>query len=175
MPEPLARIAKHIPLVILSNAMNDQIGHNVAKLGAPFYAVYTAQQAQAYKPRLQAFEYMLDNLCCNPEDVLHVSSSLRYDLMSAHDLGIKQKAFRQTGATNRRRRTTAMRRSRTSRDCPLSSDFDDHGPHSMLHAAREMNPEFLSYCAGFPGRAAGVVAGRGVIVCRYTCTTAGWI
>ena len=93
VPEPLARIAKHIPLVILSNAANDQIGHNVAKLGAPFYAVYTAQQAQAYKPRLQAFEYMLDSLCCNPEDVLHVSSSLRYDLMSAHDLGIKQKAF----------------------------------------------------------------------------------
>lgn len=93
VPEPLARIAKHIPLVILSNAANDQIMTNVAKLGAPFYAVYTAQQAQAYKPRLQAFEYMLDNLCANPEDVLHVSSSLRYDLMSAHDIGIKNKAF----------------------------------------------------------------------------------
>jgi 2-haloacid dehalogenase len=93
VPEPLARVAKHIPLVILSNASDDQILHNVAKLGAPFYAVYTAQQAQAYKPRLQAFEYMLDNLCCGPEDVLHVSSSLRYDLMSADDLGIKMKAF----------------------------------------------------------------------------------
>ncbi|MGQ0835382.1 MAG: haloacid dehalogenase type II [Gammaproteobacteria bacterium] len=93
VPEPLARIARHIPLVIISNASNDQIGHNVAKLGAPFYAVYTAQQAGAYKPRLQAFEYMLDNLCVNPEDVLHVSSSLRYDLMSAHDIGIRHKAF----------------------------------------------------------------------------------
>ena len=93
VPAPLARIAKEIPLVILSNASDDQIGLNVAKLGAPFYAVYTAQQAQAYKPRLQAFEYMLDNLCCNPEDVLHVSSSLRYDLMSADDLGIRMKAF----------------------------------------------------------------------------------
>ena len=93
VPEPLARIAKHIPLVIFSNASNDQIMHNVAKLGAPFHAVYTAQQAQAYKPRLQAFEYMLDNLCCNPEDVLHVSSSLRYDLMSANDLGFRHKVF----------------------------------------------------------------------------------
>jgi 2-haloacid dehalogenase len=91
--EPLARIAKHIPLVILSNASNDQIMHNVAKLGAPFYAVFTAQQAQAYKPRLQAFEYMLDNLCVAPEDVLHVSSSMRYDLMSANDMGIRMKAF----------------------------------------------------------------------------------
>lgn len=91
--EPLVRIAQHIPLVILSNAANDQIMANVAKLGAPFHAVYTAQQAQAYKPRLQAFEYMLDNLCVNPEDILHVSSSLRYDLMSAHDIGIRHKAF----------------------------------------------------------------------------------
>jgi 2-haloacid dehalogenase len=90
---PLARIAKEIPLVILSNASNDQIHHNVAKLGAPFHAVYTAQQAQAYKPRLQAFEYMLDQLGCGPEDLLHVSSSLRYDLMSADDLGIRNKVF----------------------------------------------------------------------------------
>ena len=91
--EPLARIAKEIPLVILSNASNDQIHHNVALLGAPFHAVFTAQQAQAYKPRLQAFEYMLDQLGCGPEDILHVSSSLRYDLMSADDLGIRNKVF----------------------------------------------------------------------------------
>ncbi|CAN1602197.1 protein of unknown function [Pseudomonas mediterranea] len=26
------------------------------------------------RPRLQAFEYMFDNLGCGPEDVLHVSS-----------------------------------------------------------------------------------------------------
>ncbi|NMG67320.1 haloacid dehalogenase type II [Azoarcus sp. DD4] len=93
VPEPLARIAKEIPLVILSNAANEQIMTNVEKLGAPFHAVYTAEQAQAYKPRLQAFEYMLDQLGCGPEDILHVSSSLRYDLMSADDLGIKNKVF----------------------------------------------------------------------------------
>jgi 2-haloacid dehalogenase len=93
VPEALARIAPLIPLVILSNASNDQIGSNVAKLGAPFHAVFTAQQAQAYKPRLQAFEYMLDQLGCSPADLLHVSSSLRYDLMSADDLGIRHKVF----------------------------------------------------------------------------------
>jgi 2-haloacid dehalogenase len=73
--------------------MDSQIQKNVAMLGAPFYRVYTAQQAQAYKPRLQAFEFMLDSLGCNPEDVLHVSSSLRYDLMSADDIGIVNKVF----------------------------------------------------------------------------------
>lgn len=91
--EPLARIAKRYPLVILSNASNDQIQSNVDKLGAPFHAVFTAQQAGAYKPRFQAFEYMMDQLGCGPTDLLHVSSSLRYDLISAHDLGIVDKAF----------------------------------------------------------------------------------
>ena len=93
VPEPLARIAKEIPLVILSNASDSQIHHNVEKLGAPFEHVFTAQQAQAYKPRLQAFEYMLDNLGCGPEDMLHVSSSLRYDHMSAADIGIKNAVY----------------------------------------------------------------------------------
>ena len=89
----LAAVAQEIPLVILSNAMDHQIQHNVALLGAPFHRVYTAQQAQAYKPRLQAFEYMIDSLGANPEDFLHVSSSLRYDLMSADDIGIRHKVF----------------------------------------------------------------------------------
>ncbi len=67
--------------------------HSVAKLGAPFHAAYTAEEAQAYKPRMQAFEYMFDQLGCGPEDVLHCSSSFRYDLMTAHDLRITNKVF----------------------------------------------------------------------------------
>lgn len=91
--EPLARIAEHYPLVILSNASDDQIMQNVEKLGAPFHAVYTAQQAGAYKPRFQAFEYMFDQLGCDPSDLLHVSASLRYDLMPAYGLGIVDKVY----------------------------------------------------------------------------------
>lgn len=93
VPAGLARLASEFPLVILSNAADAQISHNVAKLGAPFHKVLTAQQAGAYKPRLQAFEYMLDTLGCGPQDILHCSSSFRYDLMSAQDMGIVHKAF----------------------------------------------------------------------------------
>lgn len=89
----LTGIAKEIPLVILSNASDDQIAANVESLGVPFHAVYTAQQAQAYKPRLRAFEYLLDMLGCAPDEILHVSSSFRYDLLSATDLGIKNKVW----------------------------------------------------------------------------------
>ncbi|MBO0662549.1 haloacid dehalogenase type II [Jiella sp. MQZ9-1] len=93
VPAGLAKIAMEIPLVILSNAMDEQIMSNVEKLGAPFAHVFTAQQANAYKPRFQAFEYMFDQLGCGPQDVLHCSSSFRYDLMSAHDLGITNKVW----------------------------------------------------------------------------------
>jgi 2-haloacid dehalogenase len=92
-PGGLARLATKVPLVILSNAMDDQIPGNVAQLGAPFAHVLTAQQAQAYKPRLRAFEYMLDTLGVGPTEIVHVSASLRYDLMPAYDLGITNKVY----------------------------------------------------------------------------------
>ncbi|MDP3257511.1 MAG: haloacid dehalogenase type II [Bosea sp. (in: a-proteobacteria)] len=93
VPAGLAKVAKDIPLVILSNSMTDLIPHSVAKLGAPFHAAYTAQEAQAYKPRMQAFEYMFDQLGCGPQDVMHCSSSFRYDQMTAYDMKIAARVF----------------------------------------------------------------------------------
>ncbi|MBV8459195.1 MAG: hypothetical protein JO122_21595 [Acetobacteraceae bacterium] len=40
---------------------------------------------------MHGLEFMLDSLGARPEEALHVSSSLRYDLMTAHDLGIRDK------------------------------------------------------------------------------------
>ena len=36
---------------------------------------------------------MLDQLGCGPQDILHVSSSLRYDLVPAHDLRVENKVY----------------------------------------------------------------------------------
>ena len=91
--EVLERIAPHIPLVILSNSMVDLIPASVAHLKAKFHAVYTAEEARAYKPRFQTFEYMFDQLGCSPDQMMHVSSSFRYDLLTASDLGFMAKAF----------------------------------------------------------------------------------
>jgi 2-haloacid dehalogenase len=93
VPEGLSRLAKKYKLVGLTNAANSQIMSNIEKLGAPFHAVITAEDVGAYKPRMQGFEYMFKKLNVKPEEILHVSSSPRYDLMTAHDLGIKHKAF----------------------------------------------------------------------------------
>ena len=76
-------------LVALSNADDSFLDISIPKLGADFHAVLTAEQAQAYKPRYQAFEYMLDTLNAKPEDFLHISSHTRYDMHPMHDMGFR--------------------------------------------------------------------------------------
>jgi 2-haloacid dehalogenase len=88
VPVALRALASRYPLVILSNAADEQIPANVARLGAPFHRVLTAEQARAYKPRLAAFEFMFDALGAKPEELIHVSSSPGYDLRPAAALGI---------------------------------------------------------------------------------------
>jgi 2-haloacid dehalogenase len=97
VPAPLAKMAEHFPLVILSNADDKHLAISVPKLGAPFHAVLTAEQAQAYKPRYQAFEYMFDTIGANPEDFLHISSHQRYDILPADDLGMTNKVYLDRG------------------------------------------------------------------------------
>jgi 2-haloacid dehalogenase len=93
VPAPLKKLAEHYPLVILSNASDEQIHSNVEKLGAPFHAVFTGEQAGAYKPQFRAFEYMIEKLGCDRSEILHVSSSLYYDIMPVHHLRFTQKVF----------------------------------------------------------------------------------
>lgn len=95
--EPLAQMGKNFKLVILSNADDSHLKRSVQNLGIDFHAVLTAEQAQAYKPRYQAFEYMLESLNARPEDFLHVSSHTRYDLMPANDLGFSNKVYLDRG------------------------------------------------------------------------------
>lgn len=87
VPAPLKKMGENFPLVILSNANTTYLEVSVPRLGADFHAVYTAEQAGVYKPRYGAFEYMLDQLGAKPEEMLHISSHTRYDLMPCHDLG----------------------------------------------------------------------------------------
>ncbi|KUJ16292.1 haloacid dehalogenase, type II [Mollisia scopiformis] len=93
VPEGLRRLAKKYKLVILSNASDDQIMQNVEKLGAPFHAVFTAQQTKAYKPLMHGFEYMFQKLGCEPNECLHVSASVKYDILTAEAMGIKHKVL----------------------------------------------------------------------------------
>ena len=93
MQVALAVMKTAIPLVLLTNSTDELIKNHVPRLGAPIHMTITAEEVGAYKPQMKGFEYMLNKLNCGPDEILHVSSSLRYDLMTAYDLGIKNKVY----------------------------------------------------------------------------------
>jgi 2-haloacid dehalogenase len=108
----LDRLAKHCKLVIISNAEDAMIAHNVANMDVAFYDVITAEQARAYKPTPPAFYYALRRLGCNKEDILHVAQGFNYDIMPAHSLGWERVWI------NRNKRP---------------GNQDDYGPYTELH------------------------------------------
>jgi 2-haloacid dehalogenase len=116
-------LADQYPLVILSNAADEQIMSKVDKLGAPFHAVYRRAGAGLQAPAA-GLEYMLDQLGCTAQDVLHVSSSLRYRLIPAHDLRVANKVYVNRGYEPSTP-TTATTRSRTSPACPAAGSLTE--------------------------------------------------
>jgi 2-haloacid dehalogenase len=91
--EALNRLAEAYPLVIVTNSDDVHAPRLVDNLQAPFETVITAEQMGVYKPRLRAFEYMLDKLGAAPEEIVHVSASPMYDLRSAAAMGIENKVY----------------------------------------------------------------------------------
>ena len=83
----LAKLAQHCKLVIISNAEDEMIAHNVDKIGVPFHAVITAEQARSYKPGHGPFLYALEKLGCEPADILHAANSYTYDIIPCSELG----------------------------------------------------------------------------------------
>ncbi len=95
--EALRRLAEGYRLVIVTNTDDAHASRLVENLQAPFDVVITAEQMGVYKPRLRAFEYMLDKLGAAPDDIVHVSASPKYDLRPAADSGIKHKVYLDRG------------------------------------------------------------------------------
>jgi 2-haloacid dehalogenase len=91
--QALRRLAEAYPLVIVTNSDDAHAAQLVKNLDAPFDVVITAEQMRCYKPRLRAFEYMLDKLGAAPEEIVHVSASPNYDLRSAAVMGIEHKVY----------------------------------------------------------------------------------
>ncbi len=94
---PLKKMSESFPLAIISNADDSYLDAVVPRLETTFHAVYTAEQAGVYKPRYGAFEYMLDRLGVGPDEVLHISEHMRYDIMPADDLGFTHKVLLDRG------------------------------------------------------------------------------
>ena len=95
--EALNRLAEAYPLVIVTNSDTAHASRLVENLQAPFDVVITAEQMGVYKPRLRAFEYMLDKLGAAPDEIVHVSASPMYDLRPAAVMGIEHKVYMDRG------------------------------------------------------------------------------
>lgn len=81
--------AQGFKLCIISNTDDDIIAGNVAQLGGHIDRVITAQQAGAYKPTQQIFDFAHNALELGRGDVVHICASPHLDLAAARDLGFR--------------------------------------------------------------------------------------
>lgn len=87
VPPALEILGQHSKLAIITNSDDDIMARNVANIGVPIDYVITAQQAGAYKPAKQTFDYALQLIGVPKEDVLHVAQGFEYDMVPAHAMG----------------------------------------------------------------------------------------
>ena len=85
----LHRLKTKYKLAIISNIDDDLFAQTAKLLAVDFYAVTTAQQAQAYKPALAIFELAFRKLGLPREQILHAGQSLYHDVAPARELGLR--------------------------------------------------------------------------------------
>lgn len=89
--EALHYLKNHFKLVVLSNIDNESFRHSNRKLAVEFDAVYTAEDAGAYKPAARNFAYMLSNIGgigVRREEILHTAESMFHDHVPANEFGL---------------------------------------------------------------------------------------
>ena len=90
VPAVLKRLKQKYRLVIISNTDDDLIRGNVERIGVEFDFVITAEQARAYKPQREAFEFALRAVDRRPDQTIHVAQGFEYDIMPTHGLGMRR-------------------------------------------------------------------------------------
>jgi 2-haloacid dehalogenase len=85
----LARLRKRYRIAIISNTDDDLIEGTVGAIGTPVDFVITAQQAGAYKPDHQLFEYAHAKMKVTKNETIHVGMGQFTDLKVCNELGIR--------------------------------------------------------------------------------------
>lgn len=89
--DALAYLGAHYKLVVLSNVDNASFAASNDKLGNPFHAVFTAEDAGSYKPDPRNFDYMiagLQRLGFKKDEILHTAESMFHDHAPAKAHGL---------------------------------------------------------------------------------------
>jgi len=84
----LKRLKTKYKLAIISNIDDGLFEGSAKQLRIPFDHVVTAQQAGAYKPSLDTFNFALDKIGVARDRVLHVAQSLYHDIAPARKLNL---------------------------------------------------------------------------------------
>lgn len=85
----LRRLRQHYKLAIFTNSDDDLIAPAVGRIGVPFDYVITAEQARAYKPSRELFEYAYRIMGVTPEETVHVAMGMYWDMKARHELGLR--------------------------------------------------------------------------------------
>ncbi len=89
VPDVLRRLRKRYKLAIFTNSDDDLIAPTVARIGVPFDYVITAEQAGAYKPSRQLFDYAYRVMGVTPSETVHVAMGMFWDMKACHELGLR--------------------------------------------------------------------------------------
>jgi 2-haloalkanoic acid dehalogenase type II len=89
VPDVLRRLRERYKLAIFTNSDDDLIAPTVERIGVPFDYVITAEQAQAYKPSRQLFEYAYRKMGVTPDETVHVAMGMYWDMKARHELGLR--------------------------------------------------------------------------------------
>jgi 2-haloacid dehalogenase len=93
VPDALRALKKKYEIAIISNTDDNLIARNVENIGVEFDYVITAQQAKAYKPDRQTFEYAFQTMDVDPSQVIHVAQGWEYDHIPTRDLGLQRRVW----------------------------------------------------------------------------------
>jgi 2-haloacid dehalogenase len=86
--DALRRLADRYRLGVITNCDDDLFAASALRLEVPFEWVFTAEQAQDYKPSVAPFVMALNTIDVPKERVLHVAQSLYHDHVPAKALGL---------------------------------------------------------------------------------------
>ncbi len=90
----LLRLSRSCRLTIISNIDRKLLGQSLKHFPVRFDALITSEDTGAYKPDPRVFSYAVEQLGCNPSEIVHVSfghvaCGADYDLLPASAAGLR--------------------------------------------------------------------------------------
>lgn len=90
-PETLSvinNLRQNYKVGLLANADNDALTKLLQFNTLTFDFIITSESARAYKPDEKIFQFLIKELCCNPEEIVFIGNDLKKDIIGGTNFGI---------------------------------------------------------------------------------------